>query len=90
MSQPQQPAVESELKEVEMKTGLPIEEEEPSHIEHPLYEEALEEEDVKPESAIDKFKQVIDERQPPHSTHRTARHTNQPSLAVQWTELTGR
>ena len=52
-----------------MKTAEPTEEEQ-SHIEHPLFEEALEEEDVKPESAIDKFKQVIDERQTANnSTH---------------------
>ena len=55
-----------------MKTAEPTEEQ--SQIEHPLFEEALEEEDVKPESAIEKFKQVIDERQPPP-------HAQQPATS---------
>ena len=40
-----------------MKTAEPTEEEqEHNQIEHPLFEEALEEEDVRPEAAIEKFK----------------------------------
>ena len=58
------PTVASELKQVEMKTDDSTEAEEQSEFEHPLFEEALEEEDVRPESAIEKFKKVIDERQP--------------------------
>ena len=70
MSLSAQPAVASELKEVEMKTAEPTEEEQQSQIEHPVFEEALEEEDVKPDSAIEKFKQVIDERQTATHPHR--------------------
>ncbi len=88
-SQPQQPAVASELKEVEMKTAEPTqeEEEEQAQIEHPLFEEALEEEDVKPESAIEKFKQVIDERQHRHThplrhPHHKTRWLHSPSLCI--------
>ena len=52
-----------------MKTAEPADDDDSSHIEHPLYEEALEEEDVKPEAAIEKFKQIIDERQPTTALH---------------------
>jgi hypothetical protein len=62
-------SVRSELKEVEMKTTGPTAEEEEAAVEaeHPLYDDAISEEDIRPEDAISKFKQIIDERQSPHA-----------------------
>ena len=63
-------SVSDELKEVEMKTAP----EDDSHLadDHPLFDEAVSEEDIRPEQAILKFRQVIDERTQ-HSTHRHPR-----------------
>lgn len=68
-------SVSEELKEVEMKTEDQVEEENAT-VSHPLFDEAVEEEDIRPEQAIIKFKQVIDERQ--------ILHTNTPDESRQW------
>ena len=60
-------SVDAELKEVEMKTEDHAEDDATLADSHPLFDEAVSEEDIRPEQAIVKFKQVIDERtQPSH------------------------
>ena len=62
-------SVSAELKEVEMKSEDHVEDE--NAVDHPLFDEAVSEEDIRPEQAIVKFKKVIDERQcsPPSPLH---------------------
>lgn len=54
-------ALDSEMQQVEAKTSEIRREDE---LDHPLYDDAVSEEDAKPEDAIKKFQQIIDQPDP--------------------------